>query len=69
MIDYEVFTRLDEVPLATFKSEWQFSEKETVFVFSNEGKRVFIVNQITHDVYPNLKHVVRLNCQEKKNYY
>jgi hypothetical protein len=71
MKKYVVYTRSDENPFFAFESEWQFSEKETLFIHLDEGKRVFIVNQITHDVNADgtSTHITRLYCQEKKNYY
>lgn len=69
MNHYEIHTHGEKTEaLVTFHSSWQFSEKETVFVHLKSGKRSFAINQVTHDVDENGKHITRLSCQEKKIY-
>lgn len=69
MNNYVIYTHGEnrEV-LVAFQSSWQFSEKETVFIHKGEDKRSFAINQVTHDIDNNGKHVTRLYCQEKKIY-
>ena len=45
-----------------------FSGGEQIFVHDDQTKRNFIIIRLTHDVFQQNKHVIRLYCQEKKVY-
>ena len=45
-----------------------FSGGRTDFVHDDQTKRNFIIIRLTHDVFQQNKHVIRLYCQEKKVY-
>lgn len=64
---YELFSVSGD-HITTFESAWRFQEGEQIFVHDDQTKRNFIIIRLTHDVFQQNKHVIRLYCQEKKVY-
>ncbi|MES5942233.1 MULTISPECIES: hypothetical protein [unclassified Bacillus cereus group] len=64
---YELFSVSGD-HITTFESTWRFQEGEQIFVHDDQTKRSFIIIRLTHDVFQQNKHVIRLYCQEKKVY-
>ena len=54
--------------ITTFESAWRFQEENRFLFMMIETKRNFIIIRLTHDVFQQNKHVIRLYCQEKKVY-
>ncbi|MFD3448401.1 hypothetical protein ACFDTO_27785 [Microbacteriaceae bacterium 4G12] len=64
---YEMFSTIGD-KITEFESEWHFREQEQIFLQFTSEKRNFIITHITHDLYANKDHIIRLYCQEKKVY-
>lgn len=66
-LNYEIYSMSGQ-KVHQFQSIWKYKENEQVFVWLGAGKKNFIINHITHDVFEDGKHVVRLYVQERKLY-
>lgn len=68
MIKYALYTMYTDASNAIFEFEdsWRYEEGHKIFYQTKEGKKLFVVNHITHDVNEDGSSLHRLYCQEKK---
>lgn len=69
LLKYAIFTMYTETNtnmIHEFEDSWVYKEGDKIFFQGSSGKRLFVVNHVTHDVMHDGSSLHRLYCQEKK---